>query len=107
MLVALRLCPKNMKPTVFGVLGNLHRPVAIMTTLFPIAALVVTYGTVQWMQRITPNWQITNPELAMTIEGYATFFQDYAIPALMLAVALAVVNLLCAFASRARACGVQ
>lgn len=78
-----------------------------MLTLLPAGALAVSYGIVQWTYRMTANAHVTNPELAMTIEGYATFFGDYAIPVLVLSVVLALLNLCCAFAARAQRCSVR
>jgi hypothetical protein len=78
-----------------------------MLTFLPAAALTVSYGIVEWTMRMTANAHITNPELAMTIEGYATFFGDYAIPVLIFSLGLAAVNLWCAFSVRPRESGVR
>ena len=78
-----------------------------MLALLPIGALIASYGIVQWTFAMTANAHIMNPELAMTIEGYATFFHDYAIPVLILSVALAMVNLWCAFTVRPREAAVR
>ncbi len=56
---------------------------------------------------MTANGRITNPDLAMAVEGFGTLFRDYAIPVLILSLVLAVVNLWCAFAVRAREFGVR
>jgi hypothetical protein len=93
-----------MKFKVDSGLEILRRPVALMLALLPIGALVVSYGIVQWTFRMVANAHLMNPELAMTVEGYATFFRDYAIPVLVLSVVLAVVNLWCAFSVRPRVC---
>jgi hypothetical protein len=96
-----------MKFNTFIGLDSLRRPIALMLTLMPAAALVVSFGIVHWTTRMTAYSHITNPELAMTIEGYAAFFRDYAIPVLVLSVGLAVVNLWCAFSVRPRERGVR
>ena len=80
--------------------GSLRRPVALMLVLLPAGALAASYGIVQWTSMMRANVHLTNPELALTIEGYATFFHDYAIPVLILSVILAFVNMWCAFSTR-------
>jgi hypothetical protein len=94
--LTLSLCQKGVKLNI-NITGALRRPIALMLTLLPAAALVVSYGIVQWTSRMTAHAHITNPELALTIEGYATFFRDYAIPVLILSLGLAALNLWCAF----------
>jgi NADH:ubiquinone oxidoreductase subunit 6 (subunit J) len=81
---------------------TLRRPIAVMLALLPAGALAFSYCVVQWASMMTANGRITNPDLAMTIEGFGTLFREYAIPVLILSLVLALVNLWCAFAVRTR-----
>ena len=75
----------------------LNRPVALMLALIPAGALAFSYCAVKWTSMMMAQATFTNPELANVIEGYRTFFGDYAIPVLALSVVLAALNLCCAF----------
>src|SRR4249919_2395776 len=67
---SLVLCPRNMKPNLHGLLHVLRRPIALMLALLPAGALVFSYAMVQWSEHMTANGRITNPDLAMVLEGF-------------------------------------
>jgi hypothetical protein len=83
-------------------LGSIQRPVAVMLAFLPIGSLVVAYGLVRWTRLMVTSEPMVDPNMAEMLTGVGTLFREYAIPVLMLTVALAVLNLLAAFAVRTR-----
>lgn len=91
-----------MKRNFFDGLGSIQRPVALMLALMPIGSLAVTYGLIRWTRLMATHEPMVDPNVAEILSGFGTLFREYAIPVLVLTVVLAVLNVLAAFAARAR-----
>jgi hypothetical protein len=88
-----------MKQIILGSLRSVQRPVAVMLTLIPLGSLVVTFYLVRWSQMMTAHGTM-DPNIAGVVTGFGTLFREFAMPILVLTVALAVLNVVSAFAAR-------
>ncbi len=91
-----------MKHSLMNGLGSVQRPVALMLALIPLGSLAVSYCILRWAVNMAAYGCIGDPNVSGIFAGFGTLFRDYAIPVLVLTVVLAVLNLLCAFASTQR-----
>lgn len=94
----LPLSKSGMKRHLLNGLGSIQRPVALM----PIGSLVATYGLVRWTRLMVSHEPMADPNVVEILASFGTLFREYAIPVLVLTVALAVLNILAAFAARAQ-----
>jgi hypothetical protein len=91
-----------MKQRLISGLGSIQRPVALMLALIPLGSLLVTYGLIRWTVLMANHGSMGDPNMVEILTGFGTLFREYAMPVLVLAVVLAALNVLSAFAARAR-----
>lgn len=91
-----------MKQSFLKGLDSIQRPVALMLAFLPIGSVAVAYGLVQWTRLMVIHEPMVDPNVAEILTGFGTLFREYAIPVLLLTVALAVLNVLAAFTARPR-----
>lgn len=77
--------------------GSVQRPVALMLAFISVGSLVFNFYLARWTGVMARQGAMGDPNIAEVLNGFSTFFRDYAMPVLILAVALAVVNVISAF----------
>jgi hypothetical protein len=94
-----------MKRRIFNGLGSIERPVALMLAFLPIGSLAVAYFLVRWTGFMATHGAMGDPIISDILRGFGALFREYAIPVLILTVALALLNLLSAFAAHSHRAG--